>query len=48
MGSAESAMKQVKKAAAGEMAEEKEKQEAPKKEKAQAKPKKEAGNKALH
>lgn len=47
MGSAESAMKQVKKAAAGEMAEEKEKQEAPKKEKAQAKPKKEAGNKAL-
>ena len=48
MGSAESAMKQVKKAAAGEMAEEKKKQEAPKKEKAQAKPKKEAGNKALH
>ena len=48
MGSAELAMKQVKKAAAGEMAEEKKKQEAPKKEKAQAKPKKEAGNKALH
>ncbi len=48
MGSAESAMKQVKKAAAGEMAEEKKKQEAPKKEKAQAKPKNEAGNKALH
>ena len=48
MGSGESAMKQVKKAAAGEMAEEKKKQEAPKKEKAQAKPKKEAGNKALH
>lgn len=47
MGSAESAMKQVKKAAAGEMAEEKKKQEAPKKEKAQAKPKKEAGNKSL-